>query len=417
VDGRPSHARLLDGPPPSAGPESLAAHRGRLGALPAGRDRPEIIPTLEASGLLGRGGASFPVGRKWRTVAERSAGRAVVLVNGAEGEPLSAKDRVLMALRPHLVLDGALLAARAVGAEEIVVYVGSAHTVARASIDRALAERSAERPAEPVVPVRVVDAPHRYVAGEESAAVHFVNDADARPTSIPPRPYERGIRGQPTLVQNVESLAHAALIGRFGDAWYRAIGSGETQGTALVTVNGGRDGGVHEIALGTPVSDVAARAGAARGGTQAVLLGGYFGGWLDVAEAWDLALDPTAMRRTGRAFGCGVVSFLPAEACGVRTTAGIMEYMAGQSAAQCGPCVFGLRSIADAVQRLATCRAAADDLGRIGHWSGQLAGRGACRHPDGAVGLVQSALRVFGEEFERHQRARTCSRPAIGRAA
>ncbi len=401
--------RLLAGPPPAAGPEPLAAHRTRLGALPAGRDRQGILGTLEASGLLGRGGASFPVGRKWRSVAERSAGRAVVLVNGAEGEPLSAKDRVLMAARPHLVLDGAILAAEAVGAEEIVMYVGSAHVPARAAMERAVRERSAEV----ALPMRVVAAPDRYVAGEESAAVHFVNDADARPTTVPPRPYECGVGGRPTLVQNVESLAHAALIGRFGEAWYRAVGSGDTPGTALVTVNGTHSRDVREIALGTPLADLAGGAGADRDGTQAVLLGGYFGGWLDVAEAWDVALDPTAMRRTGRAFGCGVISFLPGYACGVRTTAGIMQYMAGQSAAQCGPCVFGLRSIADALQRLADGTPAGDDLARVGRWAGQLAGRGACRHPDGAAGLIHSALRVFGEEFHRHQRAGSCSLPAV----
>src|SRR5437870_10431701 len=120
--------RLLAGPPSGHGAETFAEHEQRLGALPPRRLRRDVIPALEASGLLGRGGASFPVGRKWRTVAERSGGRATVLVNGAEGEPLSAKDRVLMALRPHLVLDGALLAAGGVGAEEIVVYVGAAHT-------------------------------------------------------------------------------------------------------------------------------------------------------------------------------------------------------------------------------------------------------------------------------------------------
>jgi NADH:ubiquinone oxidoreductase subunit F (NADH-binding) len=411
-EGNATH-RLLGGPAVAAGPEPHAAHRARLGALPTGRDRHGVIASLEASGLLGRGGAGFPVGRKWRSVAERSGGGAVVLVNGAEGEPLSAKDRVLMTARPHLVLDGALLAADAVGAEEIVMYVGSAHRLARASIDRALDERSVELS----VPVRVVAAPDRYVAGEESAAVHFMNDADARPTTVPPRPYERGVRGRPTLVQNVESLAHAALVGRFGDAWYRAIGTGDAPGTALVTINGAHSRDVREIALGMPLAEVARAIGAARDGTQAVLLGGYFGGWLDAAEAWGLALDPIAMRGAGRAFGCGVISFLPDEACGVRTTAGIMAYMAGQSAAQCGPCVFGLRSIADALHRLAVGHAASDDLARIGSWAGQLAGRGACRHPDGAVGLVLSALRVFGDEFERHQRHRTCSRPAIGRAA
>src|SRR4051794_24329787 len=196
--------RVLSGPAPDAGPERLIEHLARLGPIPlTARD---LIPTLERSGLLGRGGAAFPVGRKWRTVAERGAGDARILVNGAEGEPLSAKDRAVMTLRPHLILDGAALAARAVGATEIVLYVGGIHAEARASLARALAERAGKRELSPV-PVSLVDAPHAYVAGEESAAVHFVNAADARPTVTPPRPFQAGIDGRPTLVQNVESLA------------------------------------------------------------------------------------------------------------------------------------------------------------------------------------------------------------------
>jgi NADH:ubiquinone oxidoreductase subunit F (NADH-binding) len=367
--------------------------------------------------LLGRGGAGFPVGRKWRSVAERSAGGgAVVLANGAEGEPLSAKDRTLMALRPHLVLDGAELAADAVGADEIVVYVGQAHVDARRSIDRAVAERRAARSsgrgADRPIEVRVVGAPDRYVSGEESAAVHFVNAGDARPTTTPPRPFEAGVHGRPTLVQNVESLASAALIGRFGDGWYREAGRGPTRGTGLVTVTGTSRPGVREIELGTTVAEVAAGAGAQFTDVQAVLLGGYFGGWVRRDEAWSLALDPATVREAGRSFGCGVVSVLSHDVCGVRATARIADYMAGQSAAQCGPCVFGLRAIADATGRIAGGVAGADDLDRIERWAGQLAGRGACRHPDGAVGLLKSALELFGDEFQLHQRARRCSRIA-----
>jgi hypothetical protein len=130
--------RLLAGPPPADGAEPLAAHRARLGELPIGRARRDVIPALEASGLLGRGGAGFPVGRKWRAMAERRQGRAVVVANGAEGEPASFKDRVLMATRPHLVLDGAILAAEAVDADEIVLYIGEEHEAAVGAIRRAV---------------------------------------------------------------------------------------------------------------------------------------------------------------------------------------------------------------------------------------------------------------------------------------
>ena len=229
--------------------------------------------------------------------------------------------------------------------------------------------------------------------------------------------------GRPTLVQNVESLAHAALIARHGDAWYRELGGGSTRGTALVTVTAGAGSayrsGVTEIAIGTTVAELGARTGvAARDHARAVLLGGYFGGWLAADRAWDLSLDPVAMREAGSAFGCGVVSFLSRDACGVEATARIIDYMAGQSAAQCGPCVFGLRAIADATARIAGGTAHADDLDRVTRWTGQLAGRGACRHPDGAVGLMHSALRVFADEFAVHQRTRFCPVARLaGRAA
>ena len=404
--------RLLAGPALAAGPKSLLDHRRRLGPLPPVADRRALIDLLGASGLLGRGGAGFPVARKWAAVADRSAGDAVVLANGAEGEPLSAKDRTLMATRPHLVLDGANLAADAVGAERIVLYVGSEHAAAGASLRRAVAERAADGRTGRQIPVKLVPAPPTYVAGEESAAVHFVNAGDARPTGTTPRPFERGVGARPTLVQNVETLAHAALIARNGDAWYREIGGQSTRGSALVTVGGAAGRGVTEIAIGTTVAELADLA-AVPGIPRAVLLGGYFGGWLSADEAMDLPLDPVVLREAGSAFGCGVVSFLDRSACGIDATARIIDYMAGQSAAQCGPCVFGLRAMADATARIAGGTAGRDDLERLTRWSGQLAGRGACRHPDGAVGLMQSALRVFADDFVTHARLGRCP---VGRA-
>jgi len=404
-------ARLLAGPAFAAGMEPYAAHRARLGQLPP--PRPELIDTIVASGLLGRGGAGFPVGRKWQAVESRSLDDARILVNGAEAEPLSAKDRALMHSRPHLVLDGALLAAGVLGAREIVLYVGARHVDAQRSLQRAIAERGRLR-----VPVRIVLAPDAYVAGEESAAVHFVNASDARPTVTPPRPFESGIDGYPTLVQNVESLANVALIARGGDAWYRSLGRGETRGTALVTVSGAPHGGVREIELGMRVGEIAAVSGVAPESVHAVLLGGYFGRWLTREQAWPVPLDPLALRAAGATFGAGVISFLPAHQCGVAATATVLEYMAAQSAAQCGPCVFGLRAIADTTFALATNSAGVHDLERLERWTGQITGRGACRHPDGAVAQLASAMAAFSRDFASHARGRGCEvAPALRQAA
>jgi NADH:ubiquinone oxidoreductase subunit F (NADH-binding) len=402
-------ARLLDGPVPAAGAESLADHRARLGDLPGRAERSHLIAMLESAGLLGRGGAGFPVGRKWASVAGRAKGDAVVLANGAESEPLSHKDRVLMASRPHLVIDGLELAAEAVGARRGVLYVGSEHTQALAALERALDERAASPSRSvPRVPISIATPPVSYVAGEESAAVHFVNAGDARPTTVPPRPYEKGVGGKPTLVQNVESLAHAALIARYGDAWYREAGRAETPGTALVTVTGGARPGVVEIDLGTTIGEVAQWAGVTAGEGSPVLLGGYFGGLLAGAEAWRLPLDPSVLRSHGTALGAGVVAFMGDEVCGVTTTARIMDYMAGSSAAQCGPCVFGLRAIADASARIAMGQARQDDLPRLRGWSQSIAGRGACRLPDGATGLLASSLRIYDADWAAHQHHRRC---------
>ena len=394
---------LLSGPDPRAGMEPAADHLARLG--PVAAPGPWLIDVLERSDLRGRGGAAFPVGTKWRSVASRGGARPVVLVNGAEGEPLSRKDRVLMESRPHLVLDGAALAAGSVGADQVVLYVGSDLRTAGDALRRALAERpEAERRR-----TRIVEPPAQYVAGEETAAVHFVDGGPALPTSTPPRPYERGVGGRPTLVQNVESLAHAAMIARRGEAWFRDLGRGGAAGTVLLTVSGAvARPGVVEVAHGTPIGEAVAAAGGLTTTASAVLLGGYFGGWVAAGEAWGLPLDAAALRAGGHSIGCGVVAVLPEQRCGVVETARIMSHLSAESARQCGPCVFGLRAIAAAVDRIATGTAEPDDLERIRRWSGEIRGRGACRHPDGAAGFLLSALRVFGDDVAHHHRPGVC---------
>ncbi len=397
--------RLLSGPPLDGSPEPLPAHRARLGLMPIGIAPAAVIAELVDAGLLGRGGAGFPVGRKWRSIAEQRGSIPVVMANGAEGEPESYKDRVLMAHRPQLVLDGALLAAHVVGADRIELYLGREHAVAVRAMRAAIGERdAAERSL-----LHLIEAPIGYVAGEATAAVHYINSKDARPMMTPPRMSEHGVRNRPTLVQNVESLAHAALIARFGAGWFREAGRHASRGTGLVTVGGAiRDPGVVEIELGTPLSEVVARAGGVSATPQAVLLGGYFGSWASAAEVWDLPLDPATMKSAGLSFGCGMIGLFDARSCGVARVSKIMAFLADASADQCGPCRFGLPAIAAAVERLAIGRPKVDDLANIDRWTDLVRGRGACRHPDGAAQQMASALRVFAEDFEAHQAGARC---------
>jgi NADH:ubiquinone oxidoreductase subunit F (NADH-binding) len=392
-----SGIRLLAGPDLRSGAESHANHVRRLGAPKlSGRALTEALVT---SGLSGRGGGSFPVGMKWRAVAAAPKGSPVVVVNGAEGEPQSHKDRVLMSSRPHLVLDGAFLAAHTVRAREVIVYVGEEHRAARAAMDRALAERpDSERRI-----ARVVGAPQRYVAGESRAAVHLIDAGIATPTTAPPRSHQRGVGGAPTLVQNVETLAHIALIARYGDAWFRSAGRRGAAGTLLITVAGGvKSQGVLEVEAGTTIEEAIAMAGGLSGPATAILIGGYFGAWVRAANAWTLPLDPAHLKANGLNLGCGVIGVLPAGRCPVCDTARIMRYLAEESSAQCGPCFFGLRALSDACSRIAERGANRDDIARLKRWVVEVPGRGACRHPDGAVMFLRSALATFEDEFAAH---------------
>jgi NADH:ubiquinone oxidoreductase subunit F (NADH-binding) len=387
-------------------PERITDHRAHLrhhGPLPAiakKAGRQAFIAAVERSGLRGRGGGAFPTGAKLRAVADGRRA-AIVVANGAEGEPASRKDATLLAAAPHLVLDGALIAAQAIEADEITVVVARANTVGYAAITSALAERA--------LPVRVVTVPDRYVAGEESALVHALNGGESKPIFVPPRPYERGVRNRPTLIQNVETLANLALIARYGDAWYRALGTAEEPGSVLVTVGGSvRSPGVFEFALGTPFPAVLDAAGGASVPLSAVLVGGYFGAWIPAAALPGLMLTHGSLKANGGTLGCGMVAALPAARCGVVESARVARYLAEETAGQCGPCVHGLAAVADLMDSIArerTTPAAHDTLVR---WLGDIEHRGACHLPDAAVGFLRSALTVFADEFSNH-RDGTCT--------
>jgi NADH:ubiquinone oxidoreductase subunit F (NADH-binding) len=388
---------------------SLADHVAAHGPLPSlGRgDGGQLIAEVERAGLRGRGGAAFPTGLKMRAVAE--AGRpSAVVVNGGEGEPASEKDALLLATAPHLVLDGAELAAQAVGAGEAIVCIRSGAEQARARIARALEERRRSP-----VRFRVVATPNAYLAGEESALVNFLNGAPLKPTFVPPRPFERGVGKRPTLVQNVETLAHLALIARHGAHWFRALGSPDEPGSALVTLGGGvLRPGVYEIEPGARLSALLDAAGGSAGEVRAVLMGGCFGSWIDGSRLDDVVLDREHLRPFGAALGAGVIFVLPTQACGVAENARALAYLARESAGQCGPCANGLPAMATAFARIAQGVADPRVEQDVERWSRLVYGRGACHHPNGAARLAVSALDVFANELEQHRRGGPCARCA-----
>lgn len=386
----PSHLAVY-GPPP----------------LPAGTrrsDREQFIAAVAAAGLRGRGGAGFPTGDKLRAVAAGRPGRRrVVVANGCEGEPASDKDHVLLTLCPHLVLDGAVLAAHAVGADEVIVCVHAGNPTG-AAMRTAIGERRPDR-----VRLRLVEVPDRYVASEESALVHYLNTGDPRPTTTPPRPSDTGVRGRPTLVDNVETLAHLALIAHHGPDWFRAEGTPSSPGTTLITVAGAvAHPGVYEIALGTTLGATLDVAGGATTPLQAALIGGYGGTWVPLPDTLEVALTHEDLRAAGAGFGVALLIALPTTACGLATTAALLRYLADQSAHQCGPCTFGLPAIAEDLTQLVTTRTDPAALARLTRRIGVITRRGACAHPDGATRLAASALDTFAADLRAHQAGRPC---------
>lgn len=400
----PDHLPRLLPAYPWAGPTSLEAHLARYGELRLSgldrRQREALIEEVARAGLTGRGGAAFPTARKLAAVA--SAHGPVVVANGTEGEPASAKDKILLAQSPHLVLDGAVVAAEIVGASHAIVVV---HHSAREIVDDAVAER--RHAGSDRIRIEVMTGADRFVGGEASALIHWIEHGLPTPTRTPPRLSERGLRGRPTLVQNVETLAHLALVARYGAAWFRAVGTTQQPGSMLVTILGAVNRPrVHEIAIGTPIQQVLSLAGGAPVPLQALLLGGYFGTWVP-ASAADLPFSSAGLAGLGASVGAGLIAALPDDVCGLVETAKVVRYLADESAAQCGPCLFGLDAIAGELQRLA--EGCASDLSVLRRWLGQVDGRGACRHPDGVIRLIRSAITVFAPELEQHAQGWCCA--------
>lgn len=377
-------------------PESLAVHRARFGPRPnaSGTDGDALLTTLEAIGLTGRGGAHFPVATKWRAV--RAAGAehgSVVVANGAESEPLSAKDAALLELRPHLVLDGLVCAAEALYAQDVVVWLHEGAHAARAALTRAIAERAAAHLPEP--PLRVVLGPGRYLSGESSAIVRALSGGPALPAFRREAGQIARINGRAALVQNVETLARVAV----------AAYDGADTATTLLTVTGPSHRAVLEVATSTRLREpITAVVGATQ--VQAVLVGGYGGSWAPWAQVSELPATDSALRPHGLSLGAGVLLALPAGSCGLHLTAEITTYLAESSARQCGPCLFGLRAVADLTAELAARRVRRRDTARLRRFLTEISGRGGCHHPDGAVRMVASAMATFAEDVSAHLHGR-----------
>jgi len=372
---------------------TLDAHRARYGPVPkVGLDT--LIDQVTRIGLRGRGGAAFPFATKLTAAAQGR--RPVVVVNLSEGEPASSKDSALALRRPHLILDGAVATAHALGARDVHVVLPGDRAMPRQRILQAMHERDDG--------VQLVEhaADARFIAGQSRAVIELMSGRPNLPvTTWAPEAID-GHRGRPTLLSNAETWAHIGQLLLAGEEAYRHLGTPDEPGTTLLTFS--RNGfvpEVREVPFGTPMRDVLPPF--ARGATA--LVGGFHGAWAPSEKLAQTTVSVTGMAAAGLPLGAGIVHVLDPNACPLAFTSAVVDYLAAQSAGRCGPCVNGLPALAETVRGALRGRAAAE---RVDQLAQLLNGRGACAHPDGTVRMVRSLFAALPEEVVAH-RMGTCS--------
>lgn len=368
---------------PAGGAEAYRSSGG-YGELP---EPAEILAAAERAGLRGAGGAGFPTATKIDAVARGTGPRAVV-VNGEEGEPASLKDRWLMRHRPHLVLDGLRTAAAAVGADRLVLYVSDPESAT--SLRAALAEAPSA-----LAGATVEEVDPAYVAGEETSVVNLLSGGEAKPLRKPPRPFEEGVDGRPTLVLNVESAARLALAVRE---------EGEGAGaTLLATVLIGGEAVLVEARRGTALASVVAEHPAWSGVEPgAVFVGGFAGGvW--TADILSAAVGHDTMRDRGALWGCGAIIVLDRTECVVAAALDVATYLRESSSGQCGSCVRGTQVVVEQLTRIANGTGTDEDLAQLERRAEAMLGRGNCALPDADSQLVGTLIAHFAAELRDHR--------------
>ncbi|MGW5672949.1 NADH-ubiquinone oxidoreductase-F iron-sulfur binding region domain-containing protein [Micromonospora sp. NPDC003776] len=383
----------------------LIAHEHVHG--PIGPMEPAALLRLaEAIDLKGKGGAGFPFARKLRAVlksCERQDLSAVVVVNATEGEPASWKDKVLLTRAPHLILDGAALAAYALDAEEIVIGVAD-DDIGRPSLTEAVQERRM------TVPTSIVTVPHRFISGEGGALVNGINGLPHIPPGTKRRASDSGVSGLPTLLSNAETYAQLAVAARLGPYEYAALGTDDEPGTVLLTVTGAAQRpAVVECAAGTPLREILDLCEVPDG--PGILMGGYHGKWITPEAADRAEVSRKGLAAVGGTLGAGIIVPLGRDTCPLGEAAQVVRYLAGESAGQCGPCRMGLPDLARAVD-LAVSGSAPIEVVRAA--AGDVKGRGACSHPDGTARFALSAMEVFAEDLRLHAAGEGCGKRVKG---
>jgi NADH:ubiquinone oxidoreductase subunit F (NADH-binding) len=404
------------------------------------------IAEIAAAGLRGRGGSGYATADKWRAaaVAGQELGpraRRYVVVNAYGADPSSLTDRTLLTENPAAVVEGAAIAAWAIGAEEAIIAVRAGESAAIAALEAAAAEaRAAGLLGEAfagttrrlAIEIRTVQG--AYMLGEETVLIKALEGKRGQPEQRPPHPAEDGLWGAPTVVQNAQTAAAAAWILRHSAPEFRKTGTAEEPGTILVDVRGPAGGGIAEVPFGTPLADIVALAGGAtatkKGSAgdagagrpvKAVLVGGPSGGILP-ADHLSTPYTYEALRAAGAHVGSGSVIVADDRACVVDLARVLTRFCADEACGKTIPCRIGTRRLAEMGEHLAAGTSRAGDLDLIITLADDITGSALCDHERLATLPLRSGLRYFGPEVEAHLEQGICPagvcRPiALGRAA
>jgi NADH-quinone oxidoreductase subunit F len=404
----------------SVDPTSLASYRdhGGYAGLRRAIERlsPEgVIAEIARAGLRGRGGAGYPTADKWRAARDADADRKIVVANLMSADPTALGDRALAEGNPHLVIEGALIAALAVGAGEAILAVRRDWPLALERLRAAIAEATEARLAgylilgtDVSVQVSVWEGSGALVAGEETALIHALQGDRGMPLIRPPYPETRGLWGVPTVVQNAETLAHAAWIVAHSADAFVSVGSEASRGTKLVTILGKvAEPGLLEVPLGTPLLELLAAAGGGVGSPKALFVGGPSGGAVDAGEL-DTPYDYEPLITAGATVGSGAVLVTDAATCMVDTARFFLDYSAREACGKAVPCRIGTRRLVEALDRILAATPRPNDVVMLRELSRKVADTALCNLERLCSGPMLTTLRLYPAEYREHAERGVC---------
>ncbi|MGH2418729.1 MAG: complex I 51 kDa subunit family protein [Candidatus Limnocylindria bacterium] len=402
-------------------PTSLASYREHGGFAGFERALTKLSPTgtieeIAAAGLRGRGGSGFPTAEKWRIARDQPGERKIVVANLMGADPSALGDRALAEGNPHLVVEGALIAAFAVGASEAIIAVRRDWTAAIGRLQAAVREATEAHLAgylvlgtDTSVQLSVWEGSGAYVAGEETALINALSGDRGMPLIRPPYPAVKGLWGAPTVVQNGETLAHVAWIMAHSPEAFRSVGSKDDPGTKLVTVMG-RVGepGLLEVPLGTPLRELIGMAGGGTGTTKAVFVGGPGGGAID-AGSLDLRYGYEAMEAAGAIIGSGSILVTDDATCVVDTARFFVDFSAREACGKAVPCRIGTLRLVEALDRVLAATPRPDDFALLRELSRKVGDTALCKLERIASGPILTTLDRFADEYRAHAERGVCT--------